>query len=369
MNALRYGGSQTYAFTLCDILRESGLHPIIIAKSGSLSDTARRHAQIIHVRWVEGTARTDGSYAKKAILHAKKAILHTLAILSLLRVALLTIRKPPCAIIASQPWPIYYMGMSKHLLWRSATRIALIHGFTSVEMPPPVAKRTFSLYEGVFATTHEAKSHLASEHAIQAHFIGNLFDADAYWQGIPPRETTYQSTPIIFLGTLTPNKVAPLHALFPLLQSFRHLMLTVVGDGVARRDLEEHTVRLGVTRQVNFEGAVDDPRTIIHRARLVVTAGRGVIESASHGCPVVVASSDGIFGPLRLRNLELCSSYNFTGRAPGSLSPSSTHIADAITEASALSRSELAAIAQKLRRVGDVTKLLTMIVPHDQHHE
>ncbi|HET8566507.1 MAG TPA: hypothetical protein VFL77_08550 [Solirubrobacterales bacterium] len=269
---------------------------------------------------------------------------------------------PPIAWIASQPWPIHYSVASRSFLWPGAARIGLVHGTTAVELPPPGGARELAAMAAIYTTTAEAGAVLMERYGIDSVNLGNLFDADAYWQRprLATRSCDRPPDRVLFLGTLTANKVAPLEALLELAARQLRLRVTVTGDGPERLSLEGLAQRLAAGR-VTFTGGLIDPREEIERSDLVVAAGRAAIEAASRPRRVIVANGDGVFGALSPGRIALCRDYNFTGRAPGSGPPSAAEMARAMREAEALDAEALVANAAELSQVGDVRPLLDFL--------
>lgn len=352
MNALRFGGSQTFAASLAERLCDAGFEVAIVAKRGENSATFEKECRVQHVLWAEGSGG-DGGVRQAAARWAGYA--------SLARLTKQLRRNPPVAWVASQPWPIHYAAVSRRLIWPDAARIGLVHGTTAVEIPPPGGVRELVAMDRVYTTTPEAATALRERYRVEALNLGNIFDADSYWER--PRLPTplgHRLERVLFLGTLTGNKVAPLRALLELAAGMPRLRVTVTGAGPERLSLEALAGRT-IPGRSRFTGGLTDPREEIEGADLVVAAGRAAIEAASRPRRVVVANGDGVLGALRPDRIGLCRDHNFTGRAPGSGPATPTEMARALHEAEALDTAALAANASELSRVGDARPLLDFV--------
>jgi glycosyltransferase involved in cell wall biosynthesis len=350
MNSFRLGGSQTYALTLAGILEAAGVEVTIIAKSGPLEAEARHRAsRVVTTRWQEGTA-TDSPPAWKRALYSlnEKRLIAELGRL-----------KPPDAIISSQPFPMRQAARWKEKLWPDTRVAGLIHGTMAVEYPPADLSLINPLIDHWFASTRETHLRLRGE-GHQATLLGNIFRGAEYWRERIDPADTFNS--LLFCGTLTPNKTAPLFVTLHHLSRNSRLQLTVVGGGPDKSRLEESAKRLGITSRVNFAGPQVDTRQFVAASDCVIGAGRVVIEAASAGRHVVVASSEGVHGPLRSQTFHDASASNFTGRSLSSVPVTEAAMAGALAEACMTPREELVKLQEQTWNVGDATPLLDFVL-------
>jgi len=354
MNALRFGGSQTFAASLAGRLARRGFEIVFVAKPGEHSRDFDRRWSVHHVFWAEGVGTARGP---------KQGVARFAGYCSLAMLGHKLRDNPPIAWIASQPWPIHYAAVSRGRLWPSAVRIGLVHGTTAVEIPPPGGLRELAAMDRLYTSTLEGAAALTECYGLEATSIGNLFDADDFWrcERSAPDDQVKSSSQVLFLGTLTPNKVPPLRALLELARGDESLRLRVVGEGSERADLEAVSLEQGGGERVFFRGGLLDPRAEIERADVVVGAGRAAIEAASRPRRVVVADGNGILGALTPDCIPLCEHYNFTGRAPASGRCTAAEMARAIRDARKLSKENLAANARVLSEVGDLAPLLDFL--------
>ncbi|MCM0615267.1 glycosyltransferase [Paenarthrobacter sp. TYUT067] len=333
------------------MLSEHGYRPVLVGKKGPWIGAARNAADVIQVTWREGTAADEISSAKTAVLKC----LEMLSVLKIRR----TVRKASL-VISSQPGPTAFFSERSALNWPAVRRYALVHGTTAVEWPFRNHAQTVASLDGLLAATNEAfkamKSVVVSP---PIDLIGNLFSADLFWDEslTEVRDAYDPSGPIVFLGTLTPNKTAPLISLLEAVKETDR-RLVVVGDGPDIERLRRLASEGNIANRVDFVGRIDDPRQEIASASVVVTAGRGAIESMSAGRPTIVATSEGTHGLARINALEELESYNFTGRTPASREHSGNFMAQEVRHAWELDRVERAAIAERLSRVGSVKPIL-----------
>lgn len=357
-NALRFGGSQTLAHSLASRLSRCGFNPVIVGKRGRKSAWFERRWDVQHVVWAEGVGAKGGFKQRLAVWSGYASIA---------RLAISLRSHPPVAWIASQPWPIHYAAVTRRVLWPDAIRIGLVHGTTEVELPPPRGRRDLAGMDRFVTSTEEAVEELRASYGIEGTCIGNLFNADEYWERprladrTPTGEAAASQLRVLFLGTLTTNKITPLRALLQLAADGRRLEVTIVGDGPERAGLEALARRRGL--RARFMGALLDPRAEIERADIVVTGGRGAIEAGSRPRPVVVATSDGVFGALTPDRLRACRAHNFTGRASGSEPVTPAAIARALEETERIGTDDLASNAASLAEVGDIEPLLELLRP------
>jgi glycosyltransferase involved in cell wall biosynthesis len=125
----------------------------------------------------------------------------------------------------------------------------------------------------------------------------NLYDPDDH----APDPSVAKDVDVLFVGNLVAVKRLDrlLQAIALLRQRRPDLRVSVVGDGVLRRELEEHAERLGLSGQVRFEGARPFEEIVrwLRRARLLVMTSeneglpQAMIEAMSCGVPVVIADT------------------------------------------------------------------------------
>ncbi|APX02895.1 hypothetical protein BWQ92_15310 [Arthrobacter sp. QXT-31] len=357
MNAFRPGGSQTYAFALARMLDNHGIEPVLVAKPGPWYKEAKLSARSIRVMWREGTATGGRNWVKKIVLRALEAA-------SARRLA--TVANKASLIVTSQPGPTAFFAEHSDRQWPAVKRMALVHGTTQVEWPFRDHTSTMSRLAGLLAATSETSKFLKIQSPnTPVEEIGNIFRAEMYWgdalgqviEGYDP------NGPVIFLGTLTPNKTAPLSALFVAVADLG-LELIVVGGGPQESELRQSVQEQGFQTNITFVGAVTDPRPWITRASVVVTAGRGAIECMAAGRPTIVATSEGTHGLATLSNLDELQSYNFTGRTPSSTQPTPGKLTQAVTEARRLDPHERCEIAEAMHEVGTIAPIVNAV--HDR---
>lgn len=355
MNAFRPGGSQTYAFALARMLTDRGVQPVLVGKPGAWFREASLAAPSVRVIWREGTASGDVHWMKKPLLIILEAVSARY---------LATKYRNAALILSSQPGPTAFFSKYSPRYWPIAKRAALVHGTTPVEWPFYDHAETISKLHGLFAATSETAAFLNSQVTnICVNELGNIFSADMYWgPGITEIIGNYDSEgPAVFLGTLTPNKTAPLAALFSAVEKINQ-RLVVVGGGPEEGRLRRLVQENGLQSNVDFIGAVTDPKPWIIKASVVITAGRGAIESMSAGRPTIVATSDGTHGLARLSGLEELRRYNFTGRTPSSTPPTHQKMSQALADAQALSEKERTAIARAMSAVGSIEPVMDAIL-------
>ncbi|MBN3499300.1 glycosyltransferase [Arthrobacter pascens] len=346
MNAFRPGGSQTYAFALARMLHDQGIQPVLVAKPGPWFKEASFSAPCVRVMWREGTASENSRWMKRLLLRVLEAASARHLAIKVKNAAL---------IISSQPGPTAFFSKYSLRNWPEAKRMALVHGTTPVEWPFRDHVETVSQLSGLLAATSETSAFLKDQAPnMTVDELGNIFRAEMYWgQNASEIVDTYdRQGPAVFLGTLTPNKTAPLAALFSAVASLG-VSLVVVGGGPQEDELRRSVQERGLESQVTFVGAVTDPRPWIVRASVVVTAGRGAIESMAAGRPTVVATSDGTHGLATLSGIEELQRYNFTGRTPSSMQATPDEMSLALTEALALNETERLTLSKKNERSRD----------------
>lgn len=119
---------------------------------------------------------------------------------------------------------------------------------------------------------------------------------------------------VLSVGRLSPNKgYADLIDAFALIHSETNLNLVILGEGVARSELEAKVSALGLEDRIFLPGAVDNPFAWMARAKLFVLASyfeglsNVLVEAMACGCPVVSTDCptgpreilrDGRYGPL-----------------------------------------------------------------------
>jgi glycosyltransferase involved in cell wall biosynthesis len=125
----------------------------------------------------------------------------------------------------------------------------------------------------------------------------NLYDPDAY----SPDPAVAKDIDVLFVGNLVAVKRLDrlLHAVALLGERRPGLRVSVVGDGVLRRELEDQAAGLGLGGLVRFEGARPFEEVVgwLRRARLVVMTSemeglpQAMIEAMSCGVPVVITET------------------------------------------------------------------------------
>ncbi|QHK20163.1 glycosyltransferase [Pseudarthrobacter psychrotolerans] len=354
MNAFREGGSQTYAFTLARMLKDYGIRPVLIAKPGPWFSEARESADAIRVIWREGTSLDSSGPLKRVLLRA----METLSAIRLSRLIM-----GSALVISSQPGPTAFFSSKSQKYWPGIPRVALVHGTTPVEWPFYDHQNTVEGLTRLLAATPETSAFLRqSVSGLTVDEIGNLFRANLYWGS--DLDTVIQkydsSGPVIFLGTLTPNKVGPISALFDAISTLDR-KLVVVGGGPNESALRSIVTDNGWGNDITFAGAVSDPRPWIQKSSLVVTAGRGAIESMAGGRPTLVATSDGVHGIARLDNLTELANFNFTGRTPSSQYPASESMVQHLQEGLSMQRHERLDIARLMNSVGSLDAIVSAV--------
>lgn len=354
VNAFRAGGSQTYAFTLARMLSDHGLRPVLVGKRGPWIRAAKETGRVVTVMWREGTATESIGRTKRVAF----VFLEAWSAWRLRR----TVRNASL-IISSQPGPTAFFSDHSANYWPGVRRYALVHGTTAVEWPFRDHEKTVASLSGLMTATQEAAETLEqNEVSTRVAHIGNLYSAQLFWQDeLEEVRRTYRADgPIVFLGTLTPNKTAPLVSLFAAVKrSNRNLV--IVGNGPDINRLRHIVQERGLTDLVRFAGRMDDPRPVIAAASVVVTAGRGAIESMSAGRPTIVATSEGTHGLARLHRLDELEAFNFTGRTPTSKEHDDTLMTQEIDSAWELGGAERSAIAERFQRVGSILPILKAV--------
>jgi glycosyltransferase involved in cell wall biosynthesis len=145
---------------------------------------------------------------------------------------------------------------------------------------------------------HSAR--LLQEHGIPAGKIfspPNLYDPDDY----APDPSVAKDVDVLFVGNLVAVKRLDrlLEAVAILGDRHPGLRVSLVGDGVLRRELEGHAQRLGLAGRVRFEGARPFEEVVrwLRRSRLMVMTSemeglpQAMIEAMSCGVPVVIAET------------------------------------------------------------------------------
>jgi len=145
---------------------------------------------------------------------------------------------------------------------------------------------------------HSAR--LLEEHGIPGAKIfspPNLYDPDAY----APDPSVAKDIDVLFVGNLVAVKRLDrlLDAVALLGERRPALRVSVVGDGVLRRQLEERAQGLGLSDRVRFEGAQPFEEVVLwlRRARLMVMTSemeglpQSMIEAMSCGVPVVISET------------------------------------------------------------------------------
>lgn len=239
--------------------------------------------------------------------------------------------------------------------------MALVHGHTNAEWPPLGYKKDTRVpLDRIFAATVESQAFLSSQGHESTFLRKSIFSRRVLGEIPSPTEPTKVKN-VAFLGTLTKNKTAPLRALLELIASQEQLHLTVIGNGPDRSDLTSEASRLGVSSRCDFLGSLADPRPILKNSDLVVTAGRGALESLSAGIPTVIATSDGVHGLARVQDVESLFAFNFTGRTPQSTMGFFEELRSSVSEAAVLSREERSTLSETVHLVGDLRSVLTAL--------
>jgi glycosyltransferase involved in cell wall biosynthesis len=241
--------------------------------------------------------------------------------------------------------------------------MALVHGTSAVEWPFRDHHATLSGLAGLLAATAETSAFLrANAPSLSVEDIGNLFRGELFW-GNRLDEIIHDyrtSGPVVFLGTLTPNKTRPLSALFTAVASLDR-QLIVVGGGPHAASLQRAVEEQGLDSHISFVGAVTDPRPWLAQASLVVTAGRGAIESMAAGRPTLIATSDGVHGIAYLNDLAQLETFNFTGRTPSSEAPETERMIRELTDGFSMHSDERVQIAARVRSIGSTTPIISAI--------
>ena len=238
-----------------------------------------------------------------------------------------------------------------------------MHGVSQVEWPFRQHTKVIDGLDALFAATPETLDMLRLQAPTKrAQLIGNLFRAEDFWgsRGSSVIENYSRDGPVVFLGTLTPNKTVPLRSLLRSMKSIRQDLI-VVGGGPDLGELMSLAEVYGVLGKVNFVGSKTDPRPYMESASVVISGGRGAIESLSAGRPTIVATSDGLHGLVRQQDLHDLEMHNFTGRTSQSVTSTSEQMLAEVNAGSFLAPSERAAIASQMRSVGSIDPILRAI--------
>lgn len=353
MNAYRPGGSQTYAFTLAKLLEERGYSPLLVAKHGPWFKEAARTARAKRVVWAEGTATQRYSLIKRLTFRLAETV-------SAMRLAKEVGRAS--LIITSQPGPTAFFARMRKRHWPRVSHLALVHGTTEVEWPFRDHDETLRQLNGLLAATPESSAFLRNNTDLKVDEIGNLFRGELFW-GDELTEVVDNFDPhgpVVFLGTLTANKTGPLAALLGAIAATKR-RLVIVGGGPIEATLRRMVEEQRLTELVSFTGPVENPRNWIRRASIVVTAGRGALESMSGGRPTIVATSDGVHGLAKLDNLSELQRFNFTGRTPSSRTPDVDDISRHLNHGIAMQTAERHEIARRMRNLGTLDPITDFI--------
>lgn len=349
MNSLRLGGSQTYALELARRITSAGLPVVVVARPGSLTRDAARAYRVVSLLWREGAAELPRSLPRRLVF----AFTEQFAAGRLGRLI-----RDPEAIIVSQPWPMHFMAVRMRIRWKGAKFYGLVHGTGTGEFPPPDASNVLPAFDHFFTATVESTGMLRRMD-LPVTLLGNLFDGQAHWGRRPEvRSCTGSDRAVLSLGTLTANKSKPVRALIEAARDQPGWRVDIVGDGPDRAELERMAQRIGLSGRVVFHGGLRDPRPRIAAADVVMAAGRAALEAATGGRPVVVASSEGIHGPLTVSNAEAASAANFTGRSRIAVPVSAGALRLAVEDACAMPVQSLAAIQALLWRWGSADALI-----------
>ena len=145
---------------------------------------------------------------------------------------------------------------------------------------------------------------------------GMIFASPEKWQrmhivhcGIDPnlfKPVTHkgEGKHLLFIGRLAPAKGLPilLESLVTLQKKYPNILLTVVGDGPERKQLEAETIQLGLSRNVNYVGAKSqtEVREYLQQTDIFVMSSFAeglpvvLMEAMATGVPVVATQIAGI---------------------------------------------------------------------------
>lgn len=350
LNAFRHGGSQTYALELTRRLRAHA-NVLVVAKAGPVRPLFRdADVETKAVRWREGYATMPLPVHRRAAhsvreLWTKHELRREAAV------------EAPDLVIASQPWPIRFASGTP---WNTECPIvALYHGPSKWEFPPAGGRATIASIDAHFTISDEAADALEPLIGTRPVVLGNLFDGAAFWRQsdawLCPRNE--QPRHVTLVSTMTATKALPVSILLEALSlRLSDWTATVVGEGPELHHHRAHAQSLGVAERVAFTGGTLDPRPFYLQATVVIGMGRAALEPASRGVPVVIASEDGLRGPLLPSTYDDAMKFNFTGRG-GCPTLSVDSLTHSILGAASLSADDRNEVAHLASHNGDTNAL------------
>lgn len=349
-NALRIGGSQTYYLQVACKLIESGYKVQVFAKPGLMTRAFRNEGiKVRHVLWLEGSHNTPMNY--------RRVISSLIGFGVGIFLRLYWVITPPVVAICSQPWPL---KMTADSLPRNVRLVALVHGFTEVEFPPPNKMSTLSRVDHILCVSEETANKLQPSCPSKVEVLGNFFDGEVFWRSFKPAETprVFDENQMVSISTLTKNKVDIIETAMRLMSIDRSMRLTIVGDGDERERLQQLSKELNLGQRVIFVGSVVDSRPFIDSAALVLGVGRVVLETASRGVPVVIAGDGKIFGLLTPENFQIAQRFNFTGRAPSAQKLTVENLKQNLELSLSFPESQLLKLSSLASKVGEIDRLM-----------
>ncbi|TCV79098.1 glycosyltransferase [Sulfurirhabdus autotrophica] len=115
-----------------------------------------------------------------------------------------------------------------------------------------------------------------------------------------PSHEEVRDLELLFVGRLVVSKAVDvlIMALPAILIEYPHVSLTIVGDGPEKASLKELAIKLGISNQVNFLGAVANPElpVLYRRAAIFVSPsleegfGLTIVEALACGCAVIATN-------------------------------------------------------------------------------
>ena len=336
LNSLRVGGSQKVVYELASTARDEGWDVIVAGKGGPWSRTSRR-----------SVADAYGCGCGRVLPFPRQVAWPTNALKAGVSLAavqrLATPELPgPAVVHASHPWPTSLAALAcrstgRPLLWH-------VHGTSAVETPPQMPSVVAAQLAAAVTITPEVGDEIRPLVGNERlHVLPNPVRAGDLCTNPPDDGVLRIST----CSTLTPNKQAGVASLIEaaaLIALDRPVVLSIVGDGPARTDLEAtaERVRMATGLKTLFLGEHPQPWRALSECSVAVGVGLVAVEALLNGHRVVVGGSDALGGVLRADNANLLYRTNYTGRGLGMSSAEAWR--DALIAADGLSDRDLQAV-------------------------
>lgn len=129
----------------------------------------------------------------------------------------------------------------------------------------------------------------------------NIIDIDALYQKAEGDKNNYDYD-IIFLGRLTPQKNPQrlLHVLNGVKRTIPDAKFTIVGSGEMEEDIKDDARRMGLDRNLDFMGFMENPYKILRSSKVMLMTSRwegtpmSSLEAMAMGVPIVSTPTDGL---------------------------------------------------------------------------